>query len=152
MIPSEEELILREIANHDGQAIGTSFLTLKGKSVMGSGRSTTRIVSESESVSCSVVSKSLWLQWTICSPSGFSIHGILQARILEWVAIPFSRGPSPPKDWTQVSCTAGSCLSYQEGLSPLDPLDLGRAEVWWAKAGRTLLINTLTSGVYFYST
>ena len=29
-----------------------------------------------------------------CSPSGSSVHGILQARILEWVAIPFSRGPS----------------------------------------------------------
>ena len=33
-----------------------------------------------------------------CSPSGFSVHGILQARILEWVAIPFSRGSSPPRD------------------------------------------------------
>ena len=29
-----------------------------------------------------------------CSPPGSSVHGILQARILEWVAIPFSRGPS----------------------------------------------------------
>ena len=34
-------------------------------------------------------------------------HGILQARILEWVAFPFSRGSSPPRDRTQVSCTAG---------------------------------------------
>ena len=32
------------------------------------------------------------------SPPGFSVHGILQARILEWVAIPFSRGPSRPRD------------------------------------------------------
>ena len=32
------------------------------------------------------------------SPSGSSVHGILQARILEWVAIPFSRGSSRPKD------------------------------------------------------
>ena len=31
-----------------------------------------------------------------CSPPGFSVHGILQARILEWVAIPFSRGSSRP--------------------------------------------------------
>ena len=38
---------------------------------------------------------------------GSSVHGILQARILEWVAIPFSRGSSQPRDWTQVSCTAG---------------------------------------------
>ena len=42
-----------------------------------------------------------------CSPPGSSIHGILQARILEWVAISFSKGSSPPRDWTQVSCTAG---------------------------------------------
>ena len=42
-----------------------------------------------------------------CSPPGSSIHGILQARILEWVAISFSRGSSQPRDWTQVSCIAG---------------------------------------------
>ena len=39
-----------------------------------------------------------------CSPPGSSVYGILQARILEWVAIPFSRGSSPPRDWTHVSC------------------------------------------------
>ena len=32
-----------------------------------------------------------------CSPPGFSVHGILQARVLEWVAISFSRGSSPPR-------------------------------------------------------
>ena len=42
-----------------------------------------------------------------CSPSGSSVHGILQARILEWEAIPFSRGCSGPRDRTRVSCTAG---------------------------------------------
>ena len=42
-----------------------------------------------------------------CSPPGSSRHGILQARILEWVAIPFSRGSSSPRDWIQVSCIAG---------------------------------------------
>ena len=41
-----------------------------------------------------------------CSPPGSSVHGILQARILEWVAIPFSRGSSTPRDQTQVSCIA----------------------------------------------
>ena len=58
-----------------------------------------------------------------CSPPGSSVHGILQARILEWVAISSSRGASWPRDWTQVSCTAGSLphcrwilywLSHQE--------------------------------------
>ena len=42
-----------------------------------------------------------------CSPPGSSVRGILQARILEWVAIPVSRGSSPPRDRTQVSCIAG---------------------------------------------
>ena len=38
-----------------------------------------------------------------CSPPGSSVHGIIQARILEWVAISFSRGSSRPRDRTQVS-------------------------------------------------
>ena len=42
-----------------------------------------------------------------CSPPGSSVHGILQARILEWVAIPFSRGSSWPRDRTWVSRIAG---------------------------------------------
>ena len=42
-----------------------------------------------------------------CSPPGSSVHGILQARILEWVAISFSRGSSQLRDWTRVSCFAG---------------------------------------------
>ena len=42
-----------------------------------------------------------------CSPSDSSVHGILQARILEWAIICFSRGSSWPRDQTQVSCFAG---------------------------------------------
>ena len=42
-----------------------------------------------------------------CSLPGSSVPGILQARILEWVANPFSRGSFWPRDWTQVSCIAG---------------------------------------------
>ena len=48
----------------------------------------------------SVLSGSLWPH---CSPSGYSVHWILQARILEWVAVPSSRGSSPPMDQTHVS-------------------------------------------------
>ena len=63
----------------------------------------------------------VWLfatPWTV-------IHGILQARILEWVAFPFSRGSSQPRDWTQVSHIAGGFFTswatrevqaYQESL------------------------------------
>ena len=40
---------------------------------------------------------------TLCDPMDYTVHGILQARILEWVAFPFSRGSSQPRDCTQVS-------------------------------------------------
>ena len=46
-----------------------------------------------------------------CSPPGSSLHGNLQARILEWVASPFSRGSSWPRDQTWVSCIAGRCFT-----------------------------------------
>ena len=39
---------------------------------------------------------------TLCDPKDYTVHGILQARILEWVAFPFSRGSSQPRDQTQV--------------------------------------------------
>ena len=42
-----------------------------------------------------------------CNPPGFSVLGILQARILEWFAMPFSSGSSRPRDQTQVSSIAG---------------------------------------------
>ena len=44
-----------------------------------------------------------------CSQPGSSVHGILQARKLKWVAIPFSGGSSRPRDWTWVSCITGRC-------------------------------------------
>ena len=54
-----------------------------------------------------------------CSPPGSSIHGILQARILEWVAMPSSRGSYQPRDWTSISCL----LHWQ--VSSLPPSHLG---------------------------
>ena len=42
-----------------------------------------------------------------CSAPGSSVHGIFQGRILEWVAVSFSRASSPPRDWTWVSCIEG---------------------------------------------
>ena len=45
-----------------------------------------------------------------CSLPGSSVHEILQARILEWVAISFSRGSSRPRDRTQASCIGGMKL------------------------------------------
>ena len=54
---------------------------------------------------------------TLCNPMdsnlpGSSVHGIFQARILEWVAFPFSRESSQPRDQTQVSCIAGGFFTY----------------------------------------
>ena len=63
---------------------------------------------KSESVSCSVMSDlTPWTDPMDCSPTGSSLHGIFQARILEWVAIPYSKGSSQPRDWIQFSCIAG---------------------------------------------
>ena len=47
-----------------------------------------------------------------CSPPGCSVHGIFQARILEWVAISFSRRSSQPRDWTRVSRIVGRMLYH----------------------------------------
>ena len=65
----------------------------------------TIIYYESESVSHSVMFNSL--RPHELNPPGSSVHGILQARILEWVAILFSSGSSQPRDQTPVSCIAG---------------------------------------------
>ena len=46
--------------------------------------------------------KSLQSCLTLCDPMDYIVHGILQARILQWIAFPFSRGSSQPRDWTQV--------------------------------------------------
>ena len=68
-------------------------------------------------------------------PPGSSVHGILQAGILEWVAIPFSRGSFRPKDGIQVSCIAGrffvvwservfhTCSSSQFGRAAIQALN-----------------------------
>ena len=53
---------------------------------------------------------------TLCNPMDYTVQGILQAGTLEWVAVPFSRGSSQPRDRTQVSRIAGySLLSEPPG-------------------------------------
>ena len=64
-----------------------------------------------------------------CSPPGFSVHGIFQARILEWVAISFSRASSRPRDQTRVSHNAGRLFTiwatretpYRAEIEPRSP-------------------------------
>ena len=54
-----------------------------------------------------------------CSLSGSSVHGILQARILVWIAIPFSKGSSPPRD--EPASPASPALQADSLLSELPP-------------------------------
>ena len=58
---------------------------------------------------CCQMLSHVWLFTTPvdCSPQGSSVYEILQARILQWVVIPFSRVSSQPRDWTLVSCIVG---------------------------------------------
>ena len=65
---------------------------------------------------------------TDCSPPDSSVHGILQARILQWGAISYSRASSPPRDWTCISCLGrqmgfpgGSVVRSQEPLREIPP-------------------------------
>ena len=55
---------------------------------------------------------------TLCDPLGYAIHVILQTRILEWVAFPFSKGSAQPRDQTQVSCIAGDSLPAEPPWKP----------------------------------
>ena len=55
---------------------------------------------------------------TDCSLPGSSVHGIFQARVLEWVAISFSRGPFRPRDRTWVSSIAGDALPSEPPGQP----------------------------------
>ena len=73
-----------------------------------------------------VCAQSLQLCLTLCDPvdcslPGSSVHGILQAGILEWVAMPSSRGSSPPRDRTlvsSISCIAGRFLTAEPPGKP----------------------------------
>ena len=75
----------------------------------------TRKVSPQNIWLCCVIAK---LRLALCdpmdySPPGSSVNGILQARILEWVTIPFSGGSSWPRDWTHMFCIAGSFFTTE---------------------------------------
>ena len=64
---------------------------------------------------------------TLCNPMdwslpGSSVHGTLQARIMEWVAITFSRVSSQPRDQTQLSCIASRWFTTEPPEKPLNPI------------------------------
>ena len=70
-------------------------------------------------LSGSVLSNSLQ-SFLDSSLPGSSVHGILQARILEWVSISFSRVSFQPRDQTQVSCIAGGFFTTEPPRKPID--------------------------------
>ena len=76
-------------------------------------------------LSHSVMSDSLWPH--DCSPPGSSVHGILQARILEWVAMPSSRGSSQPRSPTHASCSS----SIAGGFFTAEPLVWPKINIWY---------------------
>ena len=99
---------------------------------------------KSESESHSVMSDSLW-------PHGYIVHGLLQARILEWVAFPFSRGSSQPRDRTQVSLIASgffTCWASREAVNLYFSIKVCQAEVQDWVIGREWLFlpNAVTKG------
>ena len=75
----------------------------------------------------------VWLcNSTECSLSSSSVHWILQARILEWAAMPFSRGSSWPRDWTSLLCLQ----HWQAGSLPLAPP--GKPRAWYRQKQKPL--------------
>ena len=66
-----------------------------------------------------------------CSLPGSSVHGILQARTLEWVAIPFSRWSSQPKDQTRVSCIASNSFTVWATRDAPVPYPFNHSSASW---------------------
>ena len=84
-----------------------------------------------------------------CSLPGSSILGILQARILEWVAMSSPRGSSQPRDWTQVSLIAGRFLpSEPPGKHKLDDITPLLNILHWNKIPHTFNKIQLSTGAY----
>ena len=81
-----------------------------------------------------------------CSPTGSSVHGISQERILEWIAISFSRGSSWPRGWMHVSCL-GRQILYLWATSSVQLLSLIRLFVtpWTAACQASLSITNSQS-------
>ena len=79
----------------------------------------------------------------LCDPMDYKVHGILQARILEQIAFPFSRGSSQPRNQTWVSCIAGrfftSCAIGKPKNTGVDSLSLLQRIFWTQESNQGLL-------------
>ena len=74
-----------------------------------------------------------------CSLPGSSVHGILQARIPEWVAISFSKASSPPRDQTQASCIAGRFFTLWATRRPQWQENSGQSTTTYQRASNKTL-------------
>ena len=81
-----------------------------------------------------------------CNPMDYTVHWILQARILEWVAFPFSRGSSQPRDRTQVSHIAGGFFT-----SWVTREALGRIKRLWNRKKQLLGVQSRVSLMVIYT-
>ena len=79
-----------------------------------------------------------------CSPQGSSVHGISQARLLEWAAIHFCRGSSSPGDWPCVSCLAGDPLPLSHLGSPYTIVFMPKSTIQVLPAWRMCIIYLVT--------
>ena len=91
-------------------------------------------------------------QWclTFCDPMDYTVHGILQARILEWVAYPFSSGSSRLRNRTRVSCIADKLFinwAIREALTNIDSTLKGRDITFPTKIHR---VNAMVFPVVMY--
>ena len=107
-LPASGSFPMSQLFTSAGQSIGVSALAsfLPKKSQGWSGWSPSEW-------SCSILCDPM-----DCSPPGSSVHGVSQARRLEWVSISFSRASSWPRDWTWVSCIGRWILYHQATWEP----------------------------------
>ena len=82
-----------------------------------------------------------------CSSPGSFVHGILQARILEWVAILFSKGSSQPRDWTWVSLIAGRFFAIWATRETDLLFKITRASGYYGGQFQTVVPLTLVFGI-----
>ena len=91
-----------------------------------------------------------------CDPMDCTVHGILQARILEQVAVPFCRGSSQPREQIQVSCTAGGFFTIwatretrveEKGL--MNYVSVGLEAHFWAKRYVLKMTNDMNTKKYY---
>ena len=90
---------------------------------------------------------------TLCNPTDCTVHGILQARILEWVAYSFSRGSSQPRNRTGVSCIAGGFFTnWAIREVPIsDNLSLNHQLTCWALTSWQVMLHLLSKESNFLS-